>query len=53
MFHEWLIKQNKPILRAVLDLSVVERGKVVPKEREVKRRREVCELEGCICVGIL
>jgi hypothetical protein len=24
----------------------VERGKGIPKEREVKRRREVCEWEG-------
>ena len=22
----------------------------IPKKREVNRRREVCELEGCVCV---
>jgi hypothetical protein len=28
----------------------VERGKGIPKEREVDKRREVCEWEGCVCV---
>ena len=27
----------------------VERGKGVPKERELNRRREACEWERCVC----
>ncbi len=30
----------------------MERGKGIPKETEVDRRREVCEWEGCDCVKL-
>ena len=29
----------------------MERGKGVPKEREVEIRREICEWEGFVCAG--